>query len=135
MARPYQITDTRAVFTPDNLVRLKAVTDNFYMELDQEFPGFHRHTLVSQFTFDEVWSTWEVHPMGDELVMLLSGDTDLVLWVDGEEEIVRINAPGEYVVVPKNTWHTARPYAPTSMLFITPGEGTLNATEPGGEQV
>lgn len=28
---------------------------------------------------------------------------------------------------------TARPEAPTTMIFITPGEGTLNALEPGGD--
>ncbi len=43
---------------------------------------------------------------------------------------VRVNQPGSYVMVPKSAWHTARPLEPTSMLFVTPGEGTLNQTEP-----
>lgn len=32
--------------------------------------------------------------------------------------------PGEYAFVPQGTWHTANPLQPTTMLFITAGEGT-----------
>jgi len=53
-----------------------------------------------------------------------------VLWIDETEQTLRVNQPGSYVVVPKRTWHTARPRAPTKMLFVTPGEGTLNAETP-----
>jgi hypothetical protein len=28
--------------------------------------------------------------------------------------------------VPRGTWHTTKVHAPSSMLFITPGEGTQN---------
>ena len=90
-----------------------------------------QHLLFSRFSFDAPWPTWEIHPHGDEFVYLLSGDTDFVLHTDTGEEVVRINEPGSYVMVPKNTWHTARPHAPTTMLFVTPGEGTLNSETPG----
>ena len=82
------------------------------------------------FAFSEDWPTWEIHPHGDEFVYLLEGDTDFVLYTEDGEETVRVNEPGSYVVVPQNTWHTARPYAPTKMLFVTPGEGTLNQPSP-----
>ena len=87
--------------------------------------------LVQRFAFDEPWPTWEMHPAGDEMVYLLSGNTDFVLWVDSEEKVVSINEPGSYVIVPRGTWHTARPHEPTDMLFFTPGECTLNAEQPG----
>ena len=132
---PHQIAQTRAILDTDQLITLKTVTDNFFQELDQEFSDFKGHVLISQFGFDEPWPTWEVHPAGDELVLLLSGDTDLVLATDNGETITRVTSPGDYIVVPKGTWHTARPHAPTTMLFVTPGEGTLNALEPGGEAV
>lgn len=135
MAQPHNIEKTRAIFRPDLLVTLKEVSDTFFPELDEEFPDFHNHMLVSQFSFGENWPTWEIHPKGDELVLLLSGDTDLVLSTDVGEQVTRVNVPGEYVIVPKGTWHTARPHAPTSMLFLTPGEGTLNALEPGGDPI
>ncbi len=127
------IEKTRAILGPDMLVTLKDISDSFYQELDTDFSGFKNHVLVSQFSFEEAWSTWEIHPNGDEIVFLLSGDTDLVLATDEGEVVTRVSSPGEYVIVPRDTWHTARPHAPTSMLFLTPGEGTMNALEPGGE--
>ena len=130
------IDHVRAVFDPDNRIKLLPVTDNFFRELDQTFPDFENHILVSQFSFDEPWPTWEIHPKGDELVMLLQGDTDMVLSNDdGSETVIRVSRVGEYVIVPKATWHTARPHSPTVMLFLTPGEGTVNALEPGGDPV
>ena len=135
MSGSHHIEKVRAILRPDMLISLKDVSDNFYMELGEDFPDFESHVLIQKYAFDEAWPTWEIHPKGDELVYLLSGDTDMVLSLDGGEEVIRVSTPGEYVIVPKSTWHTARPHAPTSMLFFTPGEGTLNADEPGGEPV
>ncbi len=129
MADIHHIAQTRAILKPDMQIALKSVSENFYQELDA-FDGFKNHVLISQFAFDAAWPTWELHPAGDELVFLLAGDTDLVLATDAGEEVVRIATPGDYAVIPKATWHTARPHAPTTMLFFTPGQGTLNAEEP-----
>ena len=103
---------------------------DFYQELAGEFEPFAGHLLVAQHQFDQAWPTWEIHPPGAELVYLLSGDVDVVLWTEDGEQTVRVNQPGSYIVVPKNTWHTARPRQPSSMLFVTPGEGTQNAETP-----
>lgn len=107
-----------------------AVTDTLYAELDKNYDGFAGHTLISSHSFDSDWSTWEVHPAGDEFVMLLSGTADLVLLNNGSEEVVRLNDPGTFVVVPRGTWHTARVQETATMLFVTPGEGTENRVEP-----
>ena len=79
MAGAQNIENVRAVFSPKNMVTLQAVTESFFQDLDAAFPSFAGHMLVSQYGFDEPWPTWEIHPKGDELVLLLSGDTDLVL--------------------------------------------------------
>ena len=79
---------------------------------------------MSAFAFSEPWATWERHPGGDELVMLLSGAVTLVLDVMGEEQSVLLTEPGAYVLVPRGTWHTAKTSVPTTMLFLTPGAGT-----------
>ena len=131
IAGPFAIDRERPVLKPDCLVERVPVTDTFYTDLDTRFPDFAGHVLMQRFAFDSPWPTWEVHPEGDELVFLLEGDTDFVLWVDGSEQVVRVNEPGTYVVVPANVWHTARPNAATTMLFFTPGNGTLNAETPG----
>ncbi len=129
---PHPLDKTRMILGPAGRGTLKAVSDTFYQELDSDFPDFSGHVLIQQFSFDAPWGTWEVHPEGDEFVFLLEGDTDMVLRQDGVESVVRVSEPGSYVVVPKGAWHTARPHAPTTMLFVTPGEGTLNAEAPPG---
>ncbi len=129
-----KLTTTRAILTPSSDLVQKAVSDGFYQELDQEFgQGFAGHTLVSEFAFDSDWGVWEIHPMGDELVYLIEGETDFVLASDDGEKTIHLAQSGEYVVVPRNTWHTARTNKATRCLFITPGEGTMNALTPGGE--
>lgn len=129
-AGPFDLDRVRFILGPDGTGTAKSVTDTFYPELDAEFDGFKGHVLIQQFAFDAPWPTWEVHPEGDEFVYFLEGDTDFVLRIGGDVETVRISEPGSYVVVPKGTWHTARPHAPTRLLFVTPGEGTLNAETP-----
>ena len=128
---PFDVDQMRPVLKPDGLVQRLSVTDTFYEDLERHFPDFAGHILIQRFSFEADWPTWEVHPEGDEIVFLLQGSVDFVLWVDGTEQVVRVDEPGSYVVVPAATWHTARPHAPTTMLFFTPGNGTLNATSPG----
>ena len=97
----------------------------------RDFPDFRGHQLIQRFAFDAPWSTWEVHPAGDEFVFLISGDTELLVQQsDGVVVTVRVDQPGQFVMVPRGLWHTARPNAPTEMLFVTPGHGTLNAESP-----
>lgn len=117
--------------TPGGDAVTRPRSENFYAELDRDFENFKGHTLVMTFAFEKPWPTWEIHPHGDELVYLLEGDTDFLLHYPEGDVTVRVSEPGSYVVVPKNTWHTARPHAPTRMLFVTPGEGTQNQEEPG----
>ena len=88
------------------------------------FPQLEQGRLMSAFTFSAPWPTWERHPAGEELVMLLSGDATVVLEESGQERSLRLAEPGAFVLVPKNVWHTARTAVPTTLLFLTPGAGT-----------
>lgn len=45
-------------------------------------------------------------------------------------ETIRLTESGTFVIVPRNTWHTARIRSHSIMMLITPGEGTVNAEEP-----
>ncbi len=108
----------------------KATIEQFdpalYERLDKKYNGFKGCELISCYEFSEDWSTWEMHPNGDEIVILLSGEVTFILQLeDGDKSILLDNA-GSYVVVPKNVWHMARTNVNTKMLFITPGEGTQN---------
>ena len=128
---PYDLTSTRLILGPQGNATPKPVTPDFYAELDREFSDFSGHVLISRHEFDEPWEGWEMHPRGDEFTYLLFGDVDFVLREGDRETIVRVNEERSYLLVPQGAWHTARPRKPTAMLFVTPGEGTLNADAPG----
>jgi uncharacterized cupin superfamily protein len=103
-----------------------AVSDRFFEDLESKFGDFKGKKLISHFTFNKDWETWEMHPAGEEFVCLLSGQVDLILEQDGVENTVQLSTSGSYVLVPRGTWHTARVHTPSSMLFITSSEGTQN---------
>lgn len=120
------LLNTYVVLGPDHAAVPVDVTPTIWQELDQRFDGFKGRLLVASFHFDKDWPTWEIHPHGDEVVVLMSGSADMVLDEKGGPRVQSLVAPGQYVIVPKGTWHTAKIASPTSMLFITPGEGTEN---------
>jgi len=115
------------VIGPDQSVSPIAVTPTIYEELDKRFEGFRGRLLVATHRFDADWPTWEMHPKGDEVVVLMSGSARMVLDEAGSHRAVVLSTPGDFVVVPKATWHTAKISTPTTLLFVTPGEGTENA--------
>ncbi|UTV80951.1 VOC family protein [Acidithiobacillus sp. YTS05] len=126
-----QIDSTFVVFDANGTATPMPVTPDFWNELNQRFGDFSGRTLVSSFHFAEDWPTWECHPHGDEWIGLLDGDfeqhMDLPDGHDGPRQ-VRLNTPGEFVIVPRGVWHTAKIRAPSTALFVTPGEGTLTRT-------
>lgn len=80
--------------------------------------------LVSQYTFTEDWTSWEMHPHGAEVVICTAGGLVLVQeFPDGGCERVTL-AAGEYAINPPGVWHTADVAEPATAIFITAGEGT-----------
>ncbi len=103
------------------------VTETFWQDLTSGSLGdLGAGRLFSLFEFDAPWDSWEIHPTGDEIVCLIAGSVEMTLEPEdgGERDIVSISQPGQYVIIPRGTWHTARTDVPTRMLFITDGEGT-----------
>mgnify|MGYP006288982691 CR=1 FL=1 len=124
------LRSTWAVLTPDRDLATVAVTADVYERLDGLFGGFEGHLLLAEHAFETDWPTWEIHPDGDELIVLLRGRGELVLREQGRDRTVALEKPGAFVRVPRRTWHTARIAEPTAMLFVTPGAGTRNAEHP-----
>lgn len=122
----YVVFNAKGGATPVN------VTETFWQDLTNRFGDFSGHLLVSHFSFEKDWDNWEVHPHGDELVCLLSGDVDFILALDSGQRTLRLNTPGSFVIVPRATWHTAKVRSPSSALFVTPGQGT--ETRPAGSR-
>ena len=69
------------------------------------------------------WDSWERHPGGAELVVLLSGRVDVIQDLPEGPHTIELH-PGQAVINPAGVWHTARVHEPGRALFITPGLGT-----------
>ncbi|MGH7294559.1 MAG: cupin domain-containing protein [Polyangiaceae bacterium] len=79
--------------------------------------------LVAACRCDAAWKHWEMHPHGEEVLVLLSGSLTMVFDEGGEERKVALEA-GRACVVPRGIWHRAIVDEPGVMLGITYGRGT-----------
>lgn len=101
------------------------VTEQFWSDVvNGARPELDQGRLMSAFSFSANWPSWERHPAGEELVMLLSGSAVLLLEEANGERALLLDTVGSYVLVPQGVWHTARTTQPTTLLFLTPGAGT-----------
>lgn len=79
--------------------------------------------LLSALTMDADWTNWEMHPAGDEILLMLEGEATFLLEIaDGVKEIELVG--GRLLVIPTGVWHTAKVNKPARMLAITAGHGT-----------
>ena len=120
----YSIKNDFVVLSPDKNASVENFDEGMYARLDENYNNFRGHELVSCHEFEQDWGSWEIHPHGDEIVVLLSGRASFVLQLENGEKTVELDEAGKYVIVPRNVWHTAKTKEKTSMLFITPGEDT-----------
>ncbi|OYY66762.1 cupin domain-containing protein [Sphingomonas sp. 28-62-11] len=82
--------------------------------------------LVMMYRFTESWDSWEMHPLGDEVVVCISGEMTLHQeMADGSTATVTIGA-GDYAINPPGCWHTADVTEEATALFITAGLGTTH---------
>ncbi|WP_237244267.1 MULTISPECIES: hypothetical protein [Sorangium] len=79
--------------------------------------------LVTTFHLAEDMQQWEMHPAGDEILVLLSGASDIVLQEQGGERVVELRARTA-CKVPQGAWHRFIVREPGDMLAITYGKGT-----------
>jgi quercetin dioxygenase-like cupin family protein len=122
---PFDIASTFVALDDASRARPLPVTDSFWPDLIGGRLGTVSR-LISSFSFDADWSSWERHPAGEEFVCLIEGEVELHLEKDGMRDTVVLDRPGAYVLVPTNTWHTAKVRKPARMIFVTAGEGTEN---------
>jgi quercetin dioxygenase-like cupin family protein len=87
-----------------------------------ESDGFEGR-LVSQYSFDKPWDSWEVHPHGHEVVICTAGEITLIQELGGKEVRTTLR-PGEYAINPPGVWHTADSGDGGWIVTITPGLDT-----------
>ena len=82
--------------------------------------------LVAMSRFEAPWTSWEMHPAGDEVVCCLQGQMTLHQELpDGTKRSHELG-PGEYTINPPGVWHTADTDGPVVALFITVGKDTTH---------
>jgi len=126
-ASPYQGEKTYFHLGPEGTAIPLEVDESFWEKLstggfDYLGPG----RLVSTYDFNADWPGWEQHPAGEEVVVLISGAMEFVLETENGERKIMLNQPGQFLLVPRGTWHTANVAQSAKTLFITPGEGTAH---------
>ena len=65
-------------------------------------------------------SPWEMHPDGEELVVVLDGAVDFVLEAEGGFKTVAV-AAGDVLVIPRGVWHRQLCHGQVKTLGATTG--------------
>ncbi|MGD1878148.1 MAG: cupin domain-containing protein [Kiloniellaceae bacterium] len=118
---PKRLTETYLELRDGGAVGTIAVTPDFWPDLQSGKRTLHGR-LVMAFAMTEDMSHWEVHPAGEEILLLLSGKMTVVLEGDPDEAFAL--QPGEAFVVPRGRWHRLTVTEPGELVFMTEGDGT-----------
>jgi len=80
--------------------------------------------IVVLHRYDSNWTSWEMHPEGEEVVACLEGSMTLHQEMpDGTRTSIALG-PGDYAINPRGAWHTADADGWVLVLFITAGWAT-----------
>jgi mannose-6-phosphate isomerase-like protein (cupin superfamily) len=79
--------------------------------------------LAASYQVQQDMKHWEMHPAGDEILFMLSGEIDVVLDEPGGERVVNVKA-GTACVVPRGIWHRQVVKSPGQQFALTYGKGT-----------
>jgi len=98
------------------------VTPDFWAKIGER-ADLHAGRLVTSFRMSDDWDHWEMHPAGDELIILVSGAVEFRLQNAEGERTFEMRGSSAYLI-PRGTWHVARVLEPCEMFVITAGAGT-----------
>jgi mannose-6-phosphate isomerase-like protein (cupin superfamily) len=80
---------------------------------------------------DELHSDiWEMHPAGDEVLLMLSGELGLE-YADGSCRGISALGAGRGVVMPRGVWHRLLLREPGLSMVLSPSQGTKLSRHPG----
>ena len=113
---------TYVCLSPDGAASSIEVTPDFWPTIDRR-TELHEGRLVAAFACDADWHHWEMHPNGEEVLLLLSGRLAMIFDERGKERRVDLE-PGRACIVPRGVWHRAIVEVPGKLLGITYGRGT-----------
>jgi uncharacterized cupin superfamily protein len=110
---------------PDSSIEELPAEDFWQRLMSGALGDFHHEYLLTTARYSASWQSWEKHPLGEEIVCLLSGRVTLIQERDGQHVQMELTETGQYALNPRGTWHTADVHQDSLLLFITAGEGTV----------
>ena len=118
--QPIDLTDTYVHLETGPGVRVVPVDDQFWATIDQR-DDLHSGRLVMAGVMHGDWDMWEMHPAGDELILVTEGTVRV--HVDDGGPPTDVSAPN-LIVMPAGTWHTMDVVEAARVVTITWGAGT-----------
>ena len=122
MAKAFTLDGTYVHLKPDDSAWAMEGGDRFWATIQQR-TDLDEGRLMGVTGQSSDWDHWERHPVGEEILTLLSGEMELVLDMEGGEQRAVLKA-GETFVVPRGIWHRAIVREAGRLMFVTPGRGT-----------
>ncbi len=122
MSKAFSLDSIYVNLRPDDSTTVLKVGPRFWSAIDKR-TDLDDGRLMGKTRQRKDWDHWERHPAGDEILVLLSGELELVLRTARGERHTQLKA-GQAFVVPKGLWHRGIVHKPGELMFITPGAGT-----------
>ncbi|MCP1269957.1 MULTISPECIES: cupin domain-containing protein [Acetobacter] len=106
------------------------------LHLNQQTDDFAAKSMTTLFAFGqhnigmvrfEGSTPWEEHPH-DEFLLVVEGQTTVVLKKDGEE-LTLVGKKGDVLFVPGGSWHRQDTQGPVALLYITDKSGTQHTAK------
>jgi mannose-6-phosphate isomerase-like protein (cupin superfamily) len=119
---PFSLQGVHVHLKDLGVATLMEVGPDFWTTLAQR-PESQVGRLVGTYRCERDLPHWEVHPAGDELLVALAGEFELILQTEGRDQVVPMQ-PGQAYLVPFGVWHRLRVRVPGEILFVTPQKGS-----------
>lgn len=120
---PFTLDQTYVHLTTNGAATPIPVTPDFWATIGTRLE-LHEGFLVTRSRATEDWPHWEMHPEGEEILILLSGAIDLLL-DDGERQwTVELRPSANTWINRRGVWHRALVREPSELLFLTAGWNT-----------
>ena len=122
MGKAFTLDTTYINLRPDDSATTLKIDRRFWSTIEKR-TDLDDGRLMGTTTQIADWAHWECHSGGDEVLVMLSGEMDIVLEAGKGERRTRLKE-GQAFVVPRGIWHRGLARKPGMLMFITPGAGT-----------
>ena len=121
---PIHLSETYIHLQDNGSATTIPVTPDFWPTIVDR-KDLHEGRLVTMFSVESDWTTWEMHPEGEEILFLASGEIEFILDQAGVIDSIILKEK-ETLMIPRGAWHRAVVRKPGKLVGITYGRGTVH---------